>query len=173
MRRISVDATTLISLGTAGRLDLLTCFEGMLTVEAAVVDEVTTQPAKANLQRFMQRNEIDVTGPEASDWREQTRELLGDETDTGDVCIIAAVLANADDGGIAVVSDDRRVRTVARGLGATVTGTLGVVVRAVSDGELGPNEATMLVRELDTHGLHMTGELREKADELIHEAARE
>jgi hypothetical protein len=29
-----------------------------------------------------------------------------------------------------------------------------------------------LVRRVDSHGLHMTGELREKAYELVEEAAR-
>lgn len=173
MTSIYIDATTLISLGTVGRLDLLACFEGMLKIKAAVVDEVTTQPAKENLRRFMRRNDLVATGPGAPDWRERAREILGDETDSGDVDIIAAVVANADDSSIAVVSDDRRVRTVARGLGASVTGTIGVVVRAVSDDELAAKEAKTLVRELDSHGLHMTGELRERADELINEATTE
>lgn len=33
-------------------------------------------------------------------------------------------------------------------------------------------DARDLVREIDSHGLHTTGELREKAYELIDEAAR-
>ena len=173
MTSIYIDATTLISLGTVGRLGLLTCFEGALKIKTAVVNEVTMQPAKENLRRFMRRNDLVATGSGAPDWRERAREILGDETDSGDVAIIAAVLANANDSAVAVVSDDRRVRTVARGLSASVTGTIGVVVRAVSDDELTVEEAKTLVRELDSHGLHMTGELREKADELIDEAATE
>ena len=169
MTRILVDATTLIALGTAGRLDLLTCFDGQLSLHTAVTDEVTTQPAKENLRQFEADVELpDVDSPDL-DWRKRARELLGENEDNGDVVLVAAVLSA--DGDVALVSDDRRVRTVARGLGATVTGTIGVVVRAVTEDALTSDEAKTLVRELDAHGLHMTGELREKADELIDDAA--
>ena len=69
-----------------------------------------------------------------------------------------------------VVSDDRRVRTVARGLGATVTGTIGVLVRAVEEG-LSEADAKTIVRRLDDYGLHMTAELRAGAIDLIESAA--
>jgi len=65
---------------------------------------------------------------------------------------------------------DARMRTTARGLGATVTGTVGVVFRAVKDG-LDQEEAYDLIQRIDSHGLHMTGSLRETAAELIDEAA--
>jgi hypothetical protein len=52
------------------------------------------------------------------------------------------------------------VRTTARRLGATVTGTIGVVVRVVEDG-LDQEEAYDLIQRIDSHGLHMTGRLRE------------
>ena len=63
------------------------------------------------------------------------------------------------------------MRTTARGLGTTVTGTVGVVVRAVEVG-LDREEAHTLVSQIDSHWLHTTGSLRETAVELIDEAAR-
>ena len=72
---------------------------------------------------------------------------------------------------VAVVSDDRRVRTVAEGLGATVTGTSGVVVRTAVEYELAAKEAKTLVRRIDSGGPHPTGGLREEADGLIEAAA--
>lgn len=88
-----------------------------------------------------------------------------------EVDVNAAVLGyTTDDQPVGIVSDDQRVRTTARGLGATVTGTVGVVVRTVEDG-LHREEAHTLVRQIDSHGLHMTGSLRETAAELIEEAA--
>ena len=71
---------------------------------------------------------------------------------------------------VGVVSDDQRVRTTARGLGAIVTGTVGVIVRAVEEG-LDRETAYDLITQIDSHGLHMTGSLREKAYSLIDEAA--
>ena len=171
MTRILVGATTLIALGTADRLDLLTCFDGRLALYRAVTAEVTTQPAKENLRQFrVDQGLVELSSP-APDWMARARELLGEREDDGDVILVAAVLPA--DGGVALVSDDRRLRSVADGLGARVTGTVGVVVRAVAEGELSRQEARALVRRLDSRGLHMTGELREKADELIENAVRE
>jgi len=50
-----------------------------------------------------------------------------------------------------------------------VTGTIGVIVRAVEDG-LSPNDARELVNRVDAHGLHMTASLRETAFSLIDDA---
>lgn len=81
------------------------------------------------------------------------------------------MLAYSDeDRSIGIVSDDRRVRTVARGLGTTVTGTIGVIVRAVEEG-LSPQAARDLLEQIDTHGLHMAASFRQEGSELIDDAA--
>ena len=170
---IYVDATTLVALGQVGELELLTVFDGDVSIPVGVRCEVTTDPAHSNLDRLFssdKRLEQRAHGQYVS----KAQDVLGDSEETGDVWIIAAVLSHSEaDEPVAIVSDDRRVRTIARGLGATVTGTIGIVVRNVADGELAAEEAKGLVRWLDSHGLHMTGELRETADELIDEAAEE
>ena len=61
---------------------------------------------------------------------------------------------------------DARMRTTARGLGASVTGTVGLVVRAVEVG-LDREEAHTLVSQIDSHGTHMTGTLRDAAIKRI------
>jgi predicted nucleic acid-binding protein len=171
--RILVDATTLIALGTVGELDLLTELDGELCVPHLAYEEVTTEPTRTNLDRFCRDRYddrvVELLQPTAA--ADRGCDVLGDDEPSGDAQIIGRVAATREAGEpVGVVSDDRRVRTVARGLGATVTGTIGVVVRAVEDG-LPPDEAKELVRRLDAHGLHMTGELRETADELIENAA--
>ncbi|WP_336034881.1 hypothetical protein [Halobacterium yunchengense] len=170
---VLVDATTLIALGSVGRVDLLGNFDGRLAISERVEAEVTTDPAAANVSSFLDEESRlpDFGLPDETQAR--AVELLGEERINGDVDILAGViLANKRDEMPAVVSDDRRVRTVARGLGATVTGTVGVVVRAVHEG-MAAEDAKDLVRDVDSHGLHMTGELREKAFELIDEAAED
>lgn len=88
-----------------------------------------------------------------------------------EVDVNAAVLGyTADDQPVGIVSDDQRVRTTARGLGASVTGTVGVVVRAVEVG-FDREEAYDLIQQIDSHGLHMTGSPREADTELTDEAA--
>lgn len=171
MTRIFLDATTLIALGTIGEIEQLMSFTGTLVVLPTVQNEVTTEPAQTNLSRFIAQNAVATADPVVQDRVEQAKEVLGEAERNGDVSLIAAVLAyTAEDRPVGVVSDDKRVPTTARGLGATVTGTVGVIVRAVEEG-LDREEAHDLIRRIDSHGLHMTGTLREKADELIDEAA--
>ncbi|WP_129116215.1 hypothetical protein [Halegenticoccus tardaugens] len=171
MTQVFIDATTLISLGTIGELDLLTTLTGDLVILPLIQDEVTTEPAQTNLTRFIDEYELRTCDPAIHDRTHQAKTVLGEATENGDVHLIAAVLAyTTDDRSIGVVSDDRRVRTTARGLGATVTGTIGVIVRTVDEG-LPPEDARELVDRIDSHGLHMTGSLREKAYSLIDEAA--
>ncbi|KAB1197094.1 MULTISPECIES: hypothetical protein [Haloferax] len=172
---IYVDASTLIALGTVGELELLLNFDGNVVVPTAVLEEVTTEPARANVDSLLEREDARRSGDRDSfsKYREKAQQILGEESPSGDVVLIETVLWKRDiDTEIAIVSDDRRVRTVAEGLGATVTGTVGVVVRAVHEG-LDPSEAKDLIRRIDSRGLHMTGELRETAYRLIDETAKE
>ena len=164
--RIYVDATTLVALGTVGELELLTNFDGEVVVLPAVRDEVTTEPARTNVEEFVGSG--DVREDDAYDeYVEEACEVLGESEENGDAQIVASVLACDK---TAVVSDDRRVRTVAEGFGAAVTGTVGVVVRAVEEG-MSEKVAKETVRRIDQNGLHMTAELREKTYELIEEQA--
>ena len=81
--------------------------------------------------------------------------------------MLAGVLAHRDSddrAAVAVVSEDRTVRRMAQGLGAEVTSSFGVVVRAaIEDKYLKPTQAKRIVRRIDQHGTHLTGELRERA----------
>lgn len=172
---ILVDATTLIALGTVGQLDLLANFDRPVVVPEVVRAEVTTEPARTNVERFCSTGPVsDLENSDTGgDYVTDARSILDEDSVNGDVRLIAAVLSRTQAGEpVGVVSDDVRVRTVAEGLGATVTGTIGVVVRAVEEG-LAPGEAKALVRRTDDQGLHLTGELRETAYELIEEAADE
>lgn len=171
MTRIYVDATTLIALGTVGELALLESFDGTLVVLPSIRDEVTTEPAETNLEQLCKRDLIGTRIPDSELYDERAKDVLGEPDVNGDVRIIAAVLAHLEaDDRVAVVSDDRRLRTVADGLGATVTGTIGVIISAVGAG-LSEDDAKTVVRRVDEHGLHMTAELRAKAEELIEAAA--
>jgi predicted nucleic acid-binding protein len=175
MSRVYVDATTLIALGRVGELDLLMCFDGTIAITDGVRAAATTEPEHTNVERFCERDEVvtdDVATP-AEAVLDDARSVLDADHVTGDVELVAVVLdatGRGDD--VGVVSDDARVRTVADGLGATVTGSVGVVVRAVEEG-LDAEDGKELVRRLDEHGLHMTGELRATAERLVEEAGEE
>lgn len=170
--RVLVDATTLIALGSVGELDLLAELDGSLVVPPAVADEVTTEPAATNLDSFCEEYVVATDSVEPEWAVERAAEMLDEPSGVGDVRLVAGVLADTDrDDPVGVVSDDRRVRTVSHGLGATVTGTVGVLVRGVEERGLSAAEGRELVERVDSHGLHMTGELREKAYKLVEDAA--
>jgi predicted nucleic acid-binding protein len=177
---VYVDATTLISLGNVGELELLRHFYGDIHIPKPVQDEITSEPAASAVNEFLLEGGLencDIKFHEATSgdiqFTSSAKDILDENEMNGDVAITAACLEyRSEDSFWGVVSDDRRVRMVAKSLGATVTGTIGVVVRAVHEG-MSPDEAKELVRRLDSQGLHMTGELRETAYRLVDEAAKE
>lgn len=167
-----VDSTVAIALGRVSALDLLSTLDGEPVVLPAVRAEVDDDPAATNLDRCCDR--AGMGGEHPSDLAvAEALDVLGDEEPTGDAAIVAVVLEAADPASIGVVSDDRRVRQTARGLGATVTGTYGVVGRVVAAGELSVHDVKDLVRRIERGGFHSTGALRERVFELIEEAATE
>jgi len=176
--RVCVDASTVLALGQIGELELLTIFDGHLIFPPEVVTEVTSEPARTNLRQLLDENkqrEVKTDPTVHLSAIEEAKEILGESNQNGDVRLISQTLVfteNNDAPSITIVSDDKRVRTVANGLGATVTGTVGVIVRAVEERGITAEEGKDLVRRVDSHGLHMTGELREKAYELVEEAAK-
>jgi predicted nucleic acid-binding protein len=169
---------TLTALGEVDELDLLASFDGDLRLLSQVVDEVTTEPARSNLFEQIGRVDVEIGDfggdpfREVGDAKEEAKRALNEETVNGDVAIVARVIQlRRKDTEVAIVSDDRRLRTVAEGLGARVTGTIGVIISAVVGGDLTEQAAKDLVRRLDSRGLHVTGELVRKADELTEDAA--
>lgn len=161
---ILVDATPAYDLGQIGELELLDAFEGEVTIPAAVIDEVTVEPAATNLARYVEESGVE-TDPDVDGHLGDARALLDAGETTSDVVLVAALLAAREVGtDAALVSDDRRLRAVADGLGATVTGTFGVVVRASMDDKYFPtSQAKRVIRRTDHHGTQMTGRLRERS----------
>ncbi|RLM39338.1 MULTISPECIES: hypothetical protein [unclassified Haloarcula] len=164
MTRIYVGPTSLYSLGQVGELSLLDAFDGDIVIPEPVIGEVQVEPTATNLTEYRE-NDIDTGVDE--DHIDQARSLLGDSELGAAVTVLAGVLAHRtsdDRSAVAVVSEDRTVRRMAQGLGAEVTSSFGVVVRAaIEDKYLKPSQAKRIVRRIDQHGMHLTGELRERA----------
>ncbi|MFB6128190.1 MAG: hypothetical protein ABEJ47_00365, partial [Halorhabdus sp.] len=165
MTRIYVGPGPLVDLGAVGETTLLSAFDGEVVVPESVATEVSTEPAKTNMEKLVHdgratREEIET------EHVERAMDVLGVEGPVVESHLLEPVLAAMDDDEptVGLVADDRRLRTVAEGLGATVTGTFGVVVRAASEDKyLKTTQAKRIVRRIDSHGLHLTGELRAQA----------
>ena len=159
-----VDATPLYNLGQIGELELLSVFDGTLVIPEAVIDEITVEPAATNLDLFLDEQSVE-TEPDCDDWIEDAKQLLDASSETSNAMLVACLLAaRSREEDAAFLSDDRQLRAVAEGLGATVSGTFGVIVRAaVDDKYFHTTQAKRVIRRTDHHGVQMTGQLRERA----------
>ena len=169
MTRVYVGPTPLVDLGTVGETDLLGAFDGDVVIPECVAVEVSTEPAKTNMEKLVADGGA-TREPIETDHAERAMGVLGVEEPVFESRLLEPVLAAMDDETgdgdppVGIVSDDRRLRTIAEGFGATVTGTFGVVVRAASEDKyLKTTQAKRIVRRIDSHGLHLTGELRAQA----------
>lgn len=162
---ILVDATTLYELGQVGELELLDAFDGDIVVLDAVAAEVTVEPAATNLKRYRDEHDVETAVEGLGEFEADATALLAAEERTSDVAVVAALLAGRERGAdVALVSGDTRLRAIADGLGATVTSTFGVVVRATMDDKyFSTAQAKRVIRRTDHHGVQMTGTLRERA----------
>ncbi len=165
--KVYVDATPLYNLGMIGELDLLGSLSDELVIPQAIQREVTVEPAATNLTALLSDEPV-ATDPPLGEYRTDARRLLGDDETTVDTTLVAGFLAERaarDDRPVCgFVSDDRRLRRLADGLGASVTSTFGVVVRAaLEDKYFSATQAKRVFRRMDNYGLVTTGPLRERA----------
>jgi predicted nucleic acid-binding protein len=186
MTRIYVGPAAVLNLASVGAVDLLEAFDGDVVIPEAVADAVTTEPHRTNLEAFLADTDAETVG--AAGREEAAMRVLDAAERTPEVAVVDGVLAavhppeTAADGGdpeeddeeseapsaghepaVGVVADDLRLRRVTEGLGATVTGSFGVVVRAaVEDKYLKRSHAKRVVRRMDDHGTRLTGGLREQ-----------
>lgn len=166
MTRIYVGPTAVYSLGQVGELSLLSAFDGDVVLPEPVVAESTVEPTATNLDDLLDGDDATFSTDHA-EYLEHAEALLGEKDVGSATAVLAGVLAHRDPddrAAVAVVSEDRTVRRMARGLGAEVTSSFGVVVRAtLEDKYLSQSQAKRIVRRIDQHGMHLTGELRERA----------
>lgn len=146
-RLVVANATPLISLALIGKLDLLQNLYGQVAVPGAVHAEIL-----AGGPRGTGRVEV-----QQADWlrviqlRDARRAALLADLDQGEAEVIA--LAQEMDAGLVII-DESLARRHAKRLGLTLTGTLGVLLRAKHSG-LVPAIAP-LIAQLREGGIHVS-----------------
>jgi predicted nucleic acid-binding protein len=152
-----VDASPLIFLGAAGRLELLRAAAARIVVSHAVAAEVAVYgPDDAACSAMRASEWID----HAADV-EVPADLLAWDLGRGETQVLA--LARATPGSIAV-TDDFEARRCARTIGVPVRGTLGLVLAARRDGRIAA--ARPLMELLRLAGMHL-------ADDVLNRALRD
>lgn len=149
-----VDASPIIFLGAAGRLDLLRAAAARVVVPEAVADEVAAggadDPAFAAMRSaaWIDTASDVVVSPDLIRW----------DLGRGETQVLA--LAKATSGAVAVI-DDLEARRCGRAVGIPVRGTLGLVLAARRDGRI--SAARPLLEYLRLAGMYLSDDVVDRA----------
>ena len=127
MRRVIVNSTPLIILCNIGKLEILKNLYGEIVVPQAVYSEVTVKKDSA-CQQIVSADWIHVEQIKNDSDKKMYKAKLHD----GEVEVM--ILAQENEKAELVVIDDNAAKKTAKYLGLTVTGTVGVLLKAKTSG---------------------------------------
>ncbi|MEL6652623.1 MAG: DUF3368 domain-containing protein [Bacteroidota bacterium] len=151
-RIVIADASPLIALSDIGELALLYELFGEIFVTDIVRNEI-----HADLPPWIQVSQ---------DYDDQQKALLALELDEGEASAIAMALKYQDS---RLLLDEKRGRGVAKRLGVSVIGTIGVIIMAKQKGII--SSGKQILDKLDQHGFWISNELKTKVLALLNEAS--
>lgn len=188
-RLVLVDASVFITLVEIGAVELLYRLRGRVIVPDAVRREISDEPAATALTEAIDRDRIGTVVVSSCDRehegesvvREAVQHLGMDESDaiearesqpvsrirSGDVALLAAARI-ADEA--VVVTDDKPLRGTCKALSIPVSGSIGVLIRAVERGDLEPEAAKETLYAMDEVGARLSASLVSRAERLIDRA---
>jgi len=185
-RIVLVDASVFITLAEIDRLSSLANVAGRLVVPKPVQNELTSDVAARELSARTP-DEIEVwdvaLAPLHAAASHLGKPLSEEETEgyehatiEGDIALLALALDpaapdrdTADDS--LVLTDDKPLRKTCKALSIPVSGSIGVLVRAVERGDLSPEDATAALEAMDEVGARLSASLLRRAERLIADAA--
>ena len=152
MRKVVVNTTPLIALSEIGKLSLMKELFGEIYILVAVLNEVKTEPAFSEIRAF-------------SDWIHvvevkdlSQKKLFQTRLHAGEVeVMLYAIESQAD----LVILDDKLARRTAKYMGLTISGTVGMLVKAKEKGYL--KEVKPVLDLLTQNGLFVSPEVRRLA----------
>ena len=160
MRKVIVNSTPLIALCKADRLDLLRRLYDEICIPEAVFREVT------------EKNDTVKSQIAACSWihieavnETQNRKMYKAKLHNGEVEVM--ILAQEHIGDHLVVIDDRAARRTAEYLGLTLTGTMGVLLKAKQRGLL--DSVMSVVKEMEMNGIYLSEALKAQIKRLAQE----
>ena len=126
MRKVIVNSTPLIILSNIGHLQILKSLYQQIFIPSAVFKEVTAKTDSACQQIFQNFDWIQVLECKNFD-----RKIYPPKLHSGEIeVLVLAQDLNAD----LIVLDDNAAKKTAKFLGLTVTGTLGILLKAKREG---------------------------------------
>ncbi len=144
MRKVIVNTTPLIALAGIGQLDLLRQLYSEITIPRAVYHEIISEPARSlvSAAEWVKVEKINGTIQKSA---------FSSRLHAGEIeVIMLAQEAGAD----LLIMDDNAAKKTAKYLGLTVTGTMGVLLRAKKEGLI--PEVKPLLEGLINDGLYVS-----------------
>lgn len=180
-RLLLVDASVFITLAEIDAVSLLRHLRGEQKVPTPVAREIADPPASELLADADWISRSRVVGPvqspemEAAQHRAEAhlgREAEPDSSD-GDVALLTSALLHAETYGrdVVVLADDKPLRKTCKALSIPVSGSIGVLIRAVERGDLPPEAAQENLYAMDEVGARLSASLVKRAERMIDEAA--
>ncbi|WP_367176410.1 DUF3368 domain-containing protein [Haloarcula rubripromontorii] len=187
-RVVLLDASVIITLAETGSIDLLDSVRGGLVVPRAVKFEISKEPAKSALDTCIDEGNIVQTNILAWAGEEDQDKLVSDSAtrlgnDPGSVIDTESKVPMIVNGDVAlltgaqladecvVITDDKPLRQACKSISIPVSGTIGVLVRAVETRDIEPDAAKETLYAMDEVGARLSASLVKRAERLIDDAA--
>ena len=148
MRKVVVNTTPIIALADIGQLDLLQKIYGEIVIPEAVNLEVLSEPARSTLDTATW---IKVVKPKAV----SQKSMFSARLHTGEIEVLTLA---QECGADLLIIDDNAAKKTAKYLGFTVTGTMGVLLKAKHEGYI--DWVKPLMERLIADGLYVSPEVQ-------------
>jgi predicted nucleic acid-binding protein len=184
-RTLLVDASVLITLSEVDAVDVLLATDGKIVIPTPVAFEVTDDPAASLISEALDAGHIETwdvgLSPVAKAASHLGKDLSDEELEgyghpyvEGDIGLLALALLRDDperrlDSPV-VVTDDKPLRQTCKALSVPVSGSIGILVRAVERGAIEAEEAKNTLYAMDEVGARFSASLMKRAENLIDEA---
>ena len=160
MRKVIINSTPIIALCKVDRLKILHKLYGEVTIPQAVFREVTEKNDVVR-QRISSCQWIHVESVKDTSSRKMYKAKLHD----GEVEVM--ILAQECEGEHLVIIDDSAARRTADYLGLTLTGTMGVLIKAKQLGFL--DSVMSVVAQMEAHQIYLSDALKAQVHRLAGE----
>ena len=160
MRKVIINSTPIIALCKVDRLEILHKLYGEVTIPQAVFREVT-EKNDVVMQRISSCQWIHVESVKDTSSRKMYKAKLHD----GEVEVM--ILAQECEGEHLVIIDDSAARRTADYLGLTLTGTMGVLIKAKQLGFL--DSVMSVVAQMEAHQIYLSDALKVQVRRLAGE----
>lgn len=169
-----VDASVFIRLARIDEVSLLRGLSPEPVIPVTVDQEITEDPAAAALEAVVAEPPrwLRIAGHPDEEHIERAASHLGRGVDpknhNGDVMLLAHALS-ADEP--VVLTDDKPLRKTCKALSIPVSGSIGVLIRAVEREDIDAGEAKDALYAMDEVGARLSASLVKRAEQMIDEAA--